>query len=133
MALLKTLIIALTAGACAGPVVGGASVYLSCAPQSARSGGLCSQLRSVIEASEPDLKITEISPEEAAPASAAAVRLWVEALNETRISAHLEWHGPDGAWQKGQSVSMDVMDARLNDAMLARFLGSLWTQSKIDF
>lgn len=94
---------------------------------------MCAQMRSVIEAAEPALKIKEISLQQAAPEAAVAVRLWVDTLNAHRIAAHLEWRAPQGAWQKGQVLSMNVMDTRLNDAMVTRFLGTLWAQSKIDF
>lgn len=132
MSQLKTLIALFTAGACAGPVEGAGATYLSCGPQSERSAAICAQMRGVIEAAVPGALLEERPVSDTPPASARAVRLWIDALRESHISAHLEWHIPGKGWTRGETLSMDVMDARLSDAMLAGFLGSLWQRSGIE-
>jgi len=67
-----------------------------------------------------------------APETATAVRLHVDLLKADRISAHLEWRLPGAQWTMGETLSMDVMDAQLSDAMIERFLGSLWARSGIN-
>lgn len=131
--LVKRILPLVMAGACAGPAQGSGSVVLSCEPQGTVTTEICAQLHDMVAEAAPGRKIEEIARISEAPADATAVRLMVEALHPDRITAHLEWRQPGAGWTTGETLSLDVMDARLNDVMVAQFLHTLWSRSGIVF
>ena len=123
---LKGIAPVIIAAACSGPVQAQPAVWLSCAPESPQSSRICAQLHDVLAEQAPSLQIVE-NPADGA--RIAALRLHLDALRENGISAHFEWRRPGTDWHIGESLSMDVMDRTLNDAMVARFLGQLWERT----
>lgn len=129
--LVKGILPLVMAGACAGPVQGEGSVLLSCDPTGTATSQICAQLHGVIAEAAPGRQIDQVAWASEAPGDATAVRLRIEALQPNRISAHLEWRQPGAGWTIGETLSMDVMDARLNDTMILQFLQALWNRSAI--
>lgn len=128
---LKMVLPLVLATACAGPAQSGSGVALACGPASDATARVCAQMRGVMAEAAPNRRIEEVAFATAPEAQQPLVRLYLDKMAPDRISAHLEWHLPDSGWQTGEMLSMDVMDARLNDAMISRFLASLWTRSGI--
>lgn len=128
---MKRILPLVMAGACAGPVQGGSPVLLSCEAPGASGSHICAQMQGVIAEAAPGRRIEEIATISDAPPDATTVRLMVEALRPDRISAHLEWRQPGTGWITGETLSMDVMDARLSDAMVLQFLHTLWSRSGV--
>ncbi|MGD9916431.1 MAG: hypothetical protein AB7U46_00295 [Paenirhodobacter sp.] len=104
-------------------------MWLSCLPETPQSARICAQLQDVLAEQAPGLQIVARPATEAPSAAVSALRLHLDSLRADGISAHLEWHRPGAGWQTGESLSMDVMDRTLNDAMVARFLGQLWERT----
>lgn len=105
-------------------------VALGCLPQSDAVAPICAQLRDTISEAlsgqEVVLHATDTLPEDRL-----AVRLHVEALTATGMSAHLEWRVPGALWQRGETMSLSVMDRELTAPMTGRFMKTLWNSSSV--
>lgn len=105
---------------------------LACLPQVSQTEAVCAQMRAQIVAAQPGFEVSLV-PVEALPEDGFALRLHIEEIDAHGLSAHLEWRAPEGEWQRGESLSLAVMDAPLRAPLIARFLGDLWRRSAIVF
>lgn len=100
-------------------------VALGCEPQSDAVAPICAQLRDTIAEALNGQEVV-VQAADTLPEDRLAVRLHVEALTATGMSAHLEWRVPGALWQRGETMSLSVMDRELSAPMTGRFMKTLW-------
>lgn len=105
-------------------------VALGCLPQSDAVAPICAQLRDTIAGALNGQEVA-LHAADALPEDRLAVRLHVEALTATGMTAHLEWRVPGALWQRGETMSLSVMDRALSAPMTGRFMKTLWEGSNV--